>query len=106
MGWMKSLIDWLLQAVELFFLVCIWRDGKVMRDSAIRYENLFKVWLDERRSERIARQASAKKAREAKAAKAIDCLVPLPESESGDSAPVDGAEGERREDAVPPAGID
>jgi hypothetical protein len=103
---MKSLIDWLLQAVELFFLVCIWRDGKVMRDSAIRYENLFKVWLDERRSERIARQASAKKARDAKAAKAIDCLVPLPEPETGQPAPVDGQEGERREDAVPPAGID
>ena len=77
-----------------------------MRDSAIRYENLFKVWLDERRSERIARQASAKKAREAKAAKNADCLVPLPEPEALEPAPVDGAEGERREDAVPPAGVD
>jgi hypothetical protein len=103
---MKNWIDWLLQAIELYFLVRIWQDGKVMRDSAIRYENLFKEWLNERRSERVARQASAKKAREAKAAKNADCLVPLPESEAGESAPVDGAEGERRQNAVPPAGID
>jgi len=106
MGWTKSLIDWLLQAVELFFLVCIWRDGKVMRDSAIRYENLFKEWLDERRAERSARQASAKKAREAKAAKNADCLVPLPEPEVVGPAPVDGPAGERRQDVVPTPGVD
>jgi len=83
---MKLTIDDVLQTIELFFLVLIWLDGRVMKVSALASEKLYKEWFDERRSERTTRQAAAQKAREAKAAKAQASLVPLPEPETGQTS--------------------
>jgi hypothetical protein len=96
----------LLQGVELFFLVLIWLDGRVMKASALRSEELYKAWFDERRTDRATRQAAAQKAREAKAAKASAILVPLAESEVVSIPFVDGPAGKRRTEDIPAAGND
>jgi len=83
----------MMQAVELFFLVLIWLDGRVMKSSALRSEKLYEEWFLERRNDRATRQAAAQKAREAKAAKNAPPLVPLPEPEAGTPPPTDGAVG-------------
>jgi hypothetical protein len=69
--------DRFLAAVDLVFLILIWLDGRAVLRSSIRIEQwegktheLYIKWFEERRAERLARQESAKKAREAKAAKA------------------------------------
>lgn len=93
-------IELFLLTIELVFLVLIWRDGTIMRDSALRTEHFSKAWYDERRAERAARQASAAKAREAKAAKSAANVVPESQPEMGASAPVGGEAGERRPEDI------
>ena len=73
---------------ELILLVLIWQDGRAMLRSSIKMENMYAAYFDERRQQRLARQESARKARESKAAKAA--LVSDPVAEVRPDAPVDG----------------
>ena len=68
------MFDHIALVLELVLLVLIWRDGTIMRDSAVRSEKLYREWFAERRQEREARRESARKAREAKAQKVVDTL--------------------------------
>ena len=78
LGLIIAVIGLLIASVELVYLIFIYRDGQRMlrHESMIekweeKTHGLYASWFDERRAERLARQESARKAREAKAAKVI-----------------------------------
>lgn len=63
------MIDTIIAVAELGLLVAIWLDGRSMKSSSLRIEQQHERWFAERKTKRVARQESARKAREAKAAK-------------------------------------
>lgn len=63
------MFDKVVATIDLIFLILIWRDGRIMKQSSLRVEQQHERWFAERTAEREARRESAKKAREAKAAK-------------------------------------
>lgn len=65
------MIDRTITIIELIILILIWLDGRKMLRSSINVEQQHERWFSERTAERLARQESARKAREAKAAKEV-----------------------------------
>jgi hypothetical protein len=64
-----AITELVIALVDLLVLILIWLDGREMKRSSLRIEQQHERWFAERKAERVARQESARKAREAKAAK-------------------------------------